>query len=645
MVTEDIAEVNIDNGEIDPDYEPIEEKSSSEDDVSVNVPRQRKAGLGEKEDNTQTIEAEVKKCRFSRARKREKCVNRNRGVSYTTLSGKVVKARVMKPLRDCRAECRKRLPEDIRESIFKEYWSLGSRDRRVAYVASLVDTMETKTSRKRAYNPDKEKFRMVTHTFHFKINGKREKVCRGCFMNTLDETQMFVTLAITNRSTSTSGITQQDNRGKTSPGNAISDERLDEVRRHIQSFPSYESHYTRRTNNKKYLPSFLDLNTMFSFYKESTSNPVGRTVYTREFKSLGLAFKAPKVDTCHRCDTLQMKVKLASGAEEEDIKQEISVHHAEADKAYLQKDLDKKTAKDDPSKRCFTFDLQQCLPTPFVQSSVSFYKRQLWTYNLTMHETSKPSVRCYMWHEGEGARGANQVATCVLRELSELPEDVTHIILYSDTCGGQNRNSHVAAMFLYLMQQKCNLQLVDHKFMVSGHSHMECDTDHALIEKQKKKLRFTVSHPHDWYQLVRTVGRKNKFEVVELNHQDFLNFAELYKTSLFLRKKDSSGEPFKWTEMRWLRYTQERRVIQFKNTLDEDAPFREICLKRRNRSPDELLHPKKCYNSTLAISKEKKKDLLELLPLIDTVFHSFYLNLKTTVDARDVLPDIEEFNE
>ena len=36
---------------------------------------------------------------------------------------------------------------------------------------------------------------------------------------------------------------------------------------------------------------------------------------------------------------------------------------------------------------------------------------------------------------------------------------------------------------------------------------MECDIDHALIGKQNKRLQFLIARAHDWYQLVRSVGK------------------------------------------------------------------------------------------------------------------------------------------
>nr|CAH7749869.1 unnamed protein product [Callosobruchus chinensis] len=57
-----------------------------------------------------------------------------------------------------------------------------------------------------------------------------------------------------------------------------------------------------------------------------------------------------------------------------------------------------------------------------------------------------------MWHEAAGGRGGNQMGTCLFLELIHFHSNVKYVILYSDTCGGQNRNLHVAAMFLTVMQ-------------------------------------------------------------------------------------------------------------------------------------------------------------------------------------------------
>lgn len=39
-----------------------------------------------------------------------------------------------------------------------------------------------------------------------------------------------------------------------------------------------------------------------------------------------------------------------------------------------------------------------------------------------------------------------------------------------------------------------SVTIIDHKFMISDHSRMECDSDHALIKKAKKKKKVCPQH-------------------------------------------------------------------------------------------------------------------------------------------------------
>ena len=66
-----------------------------------------------------------------------------------------------------------------------------------------------------------------------------------------------------------------------------------------------------------------------------------------------------------------------------------------------------------------------------------------------------------------------------------------HVVLYSDTCGGQNRNAGFSAMSLHAVNT-LPISIIDHIFMESGHSKMECDSVHAAIETARKKGLCTV---------------------------------------------------------------------------------------------------------------------------------------------------------
>lgn len=123
-------------------------------------------------------------------------------------------------------------------------------------------------------------------------------------------------------------------------------------------------------------------------------------------------------------------------------------HHFLAEKAYATKRTDKEIAKVNPLKKVFAFDLQQCLYTPCLSTSVAFYKRQLWSFNLTIHNSSNGKATCSMWDETISGRGANQIASCLYRHLKTLP-DVNEVTYNSDQYAVQNKNNIVALIFLH----------------------------------------------------------------------------------------------------------------------------------------------------------------------------------------------------
>ena len=187
---------------------------------------------------------------------------------------------------------------------------------------------------------------------------------------------------------STSGIIMEDQRGTNPPSQKIAEEKLEQARQHLLSIPSYESHYTRRDSERKYFPSYLTISQLYEEYtKQYPHEPVSRRIYESLFHDMKLSIKKPKTDTCQTCDKLTLQ--LNASEDKTDIKRQLDEHHYLADQAYRAKSQDKNSSKDDPEKKTIAFDLQQCLPTPMVQNSLAFYKRPLWTCNLTVHDCDK----------------------------------------------------------------------------------------------------------------------------------------------------------------------------------------------------------------------------------------------------------------
>ena len=155
-------------------------------------------------------------------------------------------------------------------------------------------------------------------------------------------------------------------------------------------------------------------------------------------------------------------------------------------------------------------------------------------------------------------------------------QNVTKITLYSDSCFGQNKNSHVCAMFFTALQKFPNISTIDHKFLVPGHTHMECDVDHSIIERLKKKTAVHIHHPRDWLQLVRSAG--TRFHVHEMKQTDFLDFAQLYRTIFVKRKKNQQNEIFQWKDTQWLRYQKPIGILLYKNCITDTILLKLILL-------------------------------------------------------------------
>ena len=84
--------------------------------------------------------------------------------------------------------------------------------------------------------------------------------------------------------------------------------------------------------------------------------------------------------------------------------------------------------------------------------------------------TTKKTM-CFMWHEGVANRGPCEIGS-ISQFLKNLPDTIEHVIAYSDSCSGQNKNNYVLSMFLTELQNHPHIKTIDHKFLVPGHTHM-----------------------------------------------------------------------------------------------------------------------------------------------------------------------------
>lgn len=146
-----------------------------------------------------------------------------------------------------------------------------------------------------------------------------------------------------------------------------------------------------------------------------------------------------------------------------------------------------------------------------------------------------------MWDESKSSRGANEMASGKIKwALGNVHPQHEEITIWSDNCPSENRNLLMVMAYFWLLKISPNLKTINHKFLLRGHTHLEVDGSHSLIERARKKtMGFQIITPWDWQQLAQMCSTNNPFEVLNMETNDIKNFRQLYQnpSSPFISRK------------------------------------------------------------------------------------------------------------
>lgn len=357
-----------------------------------------------------------------------------------------------------------------------------------------------------------------------------------------------------------------------------------------------------------------------------------------------LHFKTPRQDTCKSCDDFSLKIH---GADDENVKKEFEIqrelHQRKADSARENLQNDSKRVDE---AYILTFDLQKALAYPKLTTSVAYYKINLYLYNLGIHCFNNNTGYMNVWDEIEGGRGSQDIASCLVKHLKTHATLEKHVILYSDSCTGQNRNIKTTLSLLKLLQvPDTRVDTIDHKFLVSGHSYLPNDAEFGIIESASCRVAQVYS-PDQWVDIIKTAKRKEPYSVVtEMKNADFLSTVAL-ENSTTIRKKTTCGYDFNWLNIRWLRFEGNHPLqFQFKETLNADTPFYKVDLCKKKRGRQAHLYNIRqdfLYPSRRPVTKAKKNDMIDLLPYIPPIYHNYYKNLPLDIPTRSSARNADE---
>lgn len=407
----------------------------------------------------------------------------------------------------------------------------------------------------------------------------------------------------------------------------------------LEEFPKYRSHYG--TSEKLYLHPHLSVTKLFNLYSEANPNvKVSSHTFRKVFKESNLRFYVPKTDTCSTCDQHQAQRKgELTETEKTSLEKESKDHIDRAEAAREEMRVSTKESRENGRILCFSFDLQKTQPLPYINTSVAFYKRQMWMYNLGINDRSKNKAHMCLWTEIEGKRGSNEIASSILAFLNDLDlSRFDEIRTFSDGCGGQNRNRTMLSFFMHICSTT-PIKTWTHCFLESGHSFLPNDTDFGKIEKAKK-ARCAVYSFDQWIELVKQC----RFAVIPMGGR-FVDVSELCGFHTF-RHQDSEGHKFNWLKMKWCRVTGDDDAVQYKHSCSPDEPIKFINFANKNKmsSHHEFTG---LYSNPIPLQKKKYDDVMSLLKYIPFVYSEYFMNLPhngSQTDGYEMYPDSEDEN-
>ena len=181
----------------------------------------------------------------------------------------------------CTLRCCDKVSLEQRKKLFSGFWGIGEFDVQNAYINGCVKSMPVK----RHYSSTA---RRGTTRLYYVQNGEYSvRVCKVAFLKIHGISNGRLCRVIT-AAAELGGVPRMDTRGHHEPSNKTSQEEMDFIHAHIESFPHYTSHYSRNDNpNRTYLSPALSLSKMHVLYKERCTEdgkrPVSDWVYRKVF--------------------------------------------------------------------------------------------------------------------------------------------------------------------------------------------------------------------------------------------------------------------------------------------------------------------------------------------------------------------------
>ena len=200
------------------------------------------------------------------------------------------------------------------------------------------------------------------------------------------------------------------------------------------------------------------------------------------------------------------------------------------------------------------------------------------------------------------------------------------VTLYSDNCGGQNRNRFFMCMLWYALTA-FSFEQIEHKFLERGHTFNENDSMHSTIETALRKR--SVYETSQLATIIEGARIAKPYEVTQMTEDDFFDFKELSKQTRNL-DTTTDWEKVKWTQIHTLTFkSASPNTVEICYDYNGSPRYLNLLPKTRKKYSLPTLVPWSVYNESPVLNKDKYDGFQRLCEkhVIPKAHHDFYKSL------------------
>lgn len=164
-------------------------------------------------------------------------------------------------------------------------------------------------------------------------------------------------------------------------------------------------------------------------------------------------------------------------------------------------------------------DFDKNYSCPNTATNDAYYTRQLTVYAFNIHVLSDSRSIFYLYPKTVANKGSDEEASFLHHFIyNYLDKDVTNLEIFSDSCGGQNKNKTLLRLMHYLVHVENRFEYyIKMTFPIRGHSYLEYDKNIALSRHSSP-----AETPQDWVNVFQAARRKLSPFIIEEVDQEMV---------------------------------------------------------------------------------------------------------------------------